>query len=91
MFSTFNSLAGEPTGEDVAKAVESVAETSQLDIAAIVTRFNSIEERLNKIDSTLNQLMTSQISEPEPEPEPEPKPEPEPEPEAETKTEISDT
>ena len=74
MFSTFNSLAGEPTGEDVAKAVESVAETSQLDIAAIVTRFNSIEERLNKIDSTLNQLMTSQISEPEPEPEAEPEP-----------------
>lgn len=89
MFSTFNSLAGEPTGEDVAKAVESVAETSQLDIAAIVTRFNSIDERLNKIDSTLNQLMTSQISEPEPEPEPEPETEPEPEPE--TKTESSDT
>ena len=89
MFSTFNSLAGEPTGEDVAKAVESVAETSQLDIAAIVTRFNSIEERLNKIDSTLNQLMSSQISEPEPEPEPET--EPETEPEAETKTENSDT
>ena len=89
MFSTFNSLAGEPTGEDVAKAVESVAETPQLDIAAIVTRFNSIEERLNKIDSTLNELMSSQISEPEPEPEPEPETEPEPEPE--TKTENPDT
>ena len=83
MLSTLNALAGEPTGEDVAQAVESIASTSTLDVAAIVARFNALDEQINKINTTLNELMTSQIA-PEPEPDPEPEPEPDPEPEPET-------
>ena len=82
MLSTLNALAGEPTGEDVAQAVESIASNSTLDVAAIVARFNALDEQINKINTTLNELMMSQIEpEPEPDPEPEPKPEPDPEPE----------
>ena len=84
MLSTLNALAGEPTGEDVAQAVESIASTSTLDVAAIVARFNALDEQINKINTTLNELMMSQIApEPEPNPEPEPEPEPNPEPEPE--------
>ena len=82
MLSTLNALAGEPTGEDVAQAVESIASNSTLDVAAIVARFNALDEQINKINTTLNELMMSQIApEPEPDPEPEPEPNPEPEPE----------
>ena len=77
MLSTLNALAGEPTGEDVAQAVESIASNSTLDVAAIVARFNALDEQINKINTTLNELMAAQIS-PEPEPEPEPDPEPDP-------------
>ena len=83
MLSTLNALAGEPTGEDVAQAVESIANNSTLDVAAIVARFNALDEQINKINTTLNELMMSQIA-PEPDPEPEPEPEPEPNPEPET-------
>ena len=87
MLSTLNALAGEPTGEDVAKAVESIANNSTLDVAAIAARFNALDEQINKINATLNDLMMSQIvPEPDPEPEPEPEPNPEPEPEPETET-----
>ena len=82
MLSTLNALAGEPSGEDVAQAVESIASNSTLDVAAIVARFNALDEQINKINTTLNELMASQIA-PEPEPDPEPDPEPEPEPEPE--------
>lgn len=82
MLSTLNALAGEPTGEDVAKAVESVASSSTLDVAAIVARFNALDEQINKINTTLNELMAAQIApEPEPKPAPEPEPEPDPNPE----------
>ena len=81
MLSTLNALAGEPTGEDVAQAVESIASNSTLDIAAIVARFNALDEQINKISATLNELMMSQIApEPDPEPDPDPNPEPDPEP-----------
>ena len=80
MLSTLNALAGEPTGEDVAQAVENIASNSTLDVAAIVARFNALDEQINKINTTLNELMMSQIA-PEPDPEPEPTPEPEPNPE----------
>ena len=84
MLSTLNALAGEPTGEDVAQAVESIASNSTLDVAAIVARFNALDEQINKINTTLNELMMSQIApEPEPDPDPEPEPNPEPEPEPE--------
>ena len=84
MLSTLNALAGEPTGEDVAQAVESIASNSTLDVAAIVARFNALDEQINKINTTLNELMMSQIApEPEPDLEPEPEPEPNPEPEPE--------
>ena len=79
MLSTLNALAGEPTGEDVAQAVKSIANNSTLDVAAIVARFNALDEQINKINTTLNELMMSQIA-PEPEPDPEPEPEPEPDP-----------
>lgn len=82
MLSTLNALAGEPTGEDVAQAVESIASNSTLDVAAIVARFNALDEQINKINTTLNELMAAQIApEPDPEPDPEPKPNPEPDPE----------
>lgn len=82
MLSTLNALAGEPTGEDVAQAVESIASNSTLDVAAIVARFNALDEQINKINTTLNELMAAQIApEPEPDPEPEPNPGPEPDPE----------
>ena len=77
MLSTLNALAGEPTGEDVAKAVESVASSSTLDVAAIVARFNALDEQINKINTTLNELMAAQIA-PEPEPKPDPELNPEP-------------
>lgn len=88
MLSTLNALAGEPTGEDVAQAVESIASNSTLDVAAIVARFNALDEQINKINTTLNELMAAQIApepkpEPDPEPEPNPGPEPEPDPEPE--------
>ena len=84
MLSTLNALAGEPTGEDVAKAVESVASSSTLDVAAIVARFNALDEQINKINTTLNELMAAQITpDPEPEPKPDLEPDPEPEPEPE--------
>ena len=79
MLSTLNALAGEPTGEDVAQAVESIASNSTLDVAAIVARFNALDEQINKINTTLNELMMSQIA-PDPEPDPDPEPEPDPEP-----------
>ena len=82
MLSTLNALAGEPTGEDVAQAVESIASNSTLDVAAIVARFNALDEQINKINTTLNELMMSQIA-PEPDPEPDPEPEPEPKPDTE--------
>ena len=85
MLSTLNALAGEPTGEDVAQAVESIASNSTLDVAAIVARFNALDEQINKINTTLNELMMSQIApEPDPKPEPEPEPDPEPNPEPDT-------
>lgn len=84
MLSTLNALAGEPTGEDVAQAVESIASNSTLDVAAIVARFNALDEQINKINTTLNELMAAQIApEPEPEPDPEPEPNPGPEPDPE--------
>lgn len=84
MLSTLNALAGEPTGEDMAHAVESIASNSALDVAAIVARFNALDEQINKINTTLNELMSAQIKpEPEPEPDPEPKPNPEPKPDPE--------
>ena len=54
MLSTLNALAGEPTGEDVAQAVESIASNSTLDVAAIVARFNALDEQINKINKRKN-------------------------------------
>ena len=85
MLSTFNALAGEPTGEDVAQAVESIASNPTLDVAAIVARFNALDGQINKINAILNELMAAQTA-PEPEPEPDPEPEPEPDPEPDTET-----
>ena len=54
MMRTFDILAGESSGENVAEAVEEVAESNSLDLAAIIARFNDIDARINKIEETLN-------------------------------------
>lgn len=63
MFRTFDVLNGDVSNEQAAGAIAEVAEPSapELDLAALVARFNDIDARINKIESQLNDAFKSQV------------------------------
>lgn len=59
---TFDLLAGDTPGETTAEAVEAVAESApDIDLAALVARFNDIDARINALESKLNDAFKSQV------------------------------
>lgn len=63
MTRTFDILNGDIPNEVVAGAVEEAAQ-SELDLAALVSRLNDIDARINKLEESLNKSLTSQVEAP---------------------------
>lgn len=62
MIRTFDVLSGDIPNETVAEAIEKVTEPApDIDVAALVARFNDFDAKINKIESQLNDLFKSQV------------------------------
>lgn len=64
---TFDLLRGEASGESVADAAAAIAASPGIDLAALVARLNSIDAKINGLESKINESLAAQVA-PAPEP-----------------------